>query len=277
MLSPIDFFYDLNNPALAFLPRALCVAIISAVVCAVVGTHVVTRSMAFIGDAVAHAVFPGIVIAFVLQTSILLGGALAGALVAILIAITSQKRTIKEDSLIGIFFAGAFAIGVLILSRVQGYTANLSSFLLGSIGGASTKDVIIVGIVSAIVITLTLVLSPRFIAITLDRETAHAMRLKVFWLDIALYLLVTASVVISVSTIGNILVLALLITPAATARLLSNHFYQVMLIAAAIGAVGSLLGVYLSWSLDFPTGAMIVVLLCGLFMVVWTVQTYRSR
>lgn len=269
MLSFADFLADLTNPALGFLPKALIVAMLSSIVCAVVGTHVVLRSMAFIGDAVAHAVFPGIAIAFALQGSVLLGGAVAGAVVALLVATFSQRRRIKEDALIGIFFAAAFAVGLVVISRIDGYTASLTSFLFGSLTGVSNSQVYAVAGVGFVVISLLLILQRPLSAVALDRESAQAMNLPVFLLDILLYLAVTAAVVISISTIGNILVLALLVTPAATARMLSDRLSIMMVLSAVIGAAASFIGLYFSWALDIPTGATIVLTVTVFFLAAW--------
>lgn len=269
MLSFGDFLADLMNPALGFLPKALIVAMLSAIVCAVVGTHVVLRSMAFIGDAVAHAVFPGIAIAFALQGSVLLGGAVAGAMVALLVATFSQRRRIKEDTLIGIFFAAAFAVGLVVISRIDGYTASLTSFLFGSLTGVSNSQVYAVAGVGFVVVSLLIILQRPLSAVALDRESAQAMNLPVFVLDIVLYLAVTAAVVISISTIGNILVLALLVTPAATARMLSDRLSIMMVLSALIGAAASFIGLYFSWALDIPTGATIVLTVTVFFLAAW--------
>lgn len=269
MLSFGDFLADLMNPALGFLPKALIVAMLSAIVCAVVGTHVVLRSMAFIGDAVAHAVFPGIAIAFALQGSVLLGGAVAGAVVALLVATFSQRRRIKEDTLIGIFFAAAFAVGLVVISRIDGYTASLTSFLFGSLTGVSNSQVYAVAGVGFVVVSLLIILQRPLSAVALDRESAQAMNLPVFILDIVLYLAVTAAVVISISTIGNILVLALLVTPAATARMLSDRLSIMMVLSALIGAAASFIGLYFSWALDMPTGATIVLTVTVFFLAAW--------
>lgn len=269
MLSFGDFLADLMNPALGFLPKALIVAMLSAIVCAVVGTHVVLRSMAFIGDAVAHAVFPGIAIAFALQGSVLLGGAVAGVVVALLVATFSQRRRIKEDTLIGIFFAAAFAVGLVVISRIDGYTASLTSFLFGSLTGVSNSQVYAVAGVGFVVVSLLIILQRPLSAVALDRESAQAMNLPVFFLDIVLYLAVTAAVVISISTIGNILVLALLVTPAATARMLSDRLSIMMVLSALIGAAASFIGLYFSWALDIPTGATIVLTVTVFFLAAW--------
>ena len=272
MLTPVEFLQDLTNPALGFLSRALLISLIVAIVCGVVGTHVVLRGMAFIGDAVAHAVFPGLAVAFALQFSVLLGEAVAG----VVIAVFSQRRRVKEDTVIGIFFAASFALGLVIIARVEGYTASLTSVLFGSITGVADGDILVAAIVGTAVIALLLALTPQLTAVALDRETARAMNLPVLLLDLVLYLAVTAAVVISVSTIGNILVLALLITPSATARLLTDRLPAMMALSAALGALGSLLGLYLSWAADLPTGAAIVLTVTAAFLAVW-LSPVRSR
>lgn len=277
MISLTQFFQDLTNPALAFLPKALLVAVLSALVCGVVGAHVVLRGMAFIGDAVAHAVFPGLAIAFALQTSVVLGGAVAGVVVAVLIAVFSQRRRIKEDTIIGIFFAAAFAAGLVIISKVQGYTASLTSFLFGSITGVATEDIVLVAVVGTFVILLLLAFHKELVAVSLDRETAAAQNIRVFALDLLLYLAVTAAVVMSVRTVGNILVLALLVTPAATARLLTDRLPVIMALSAGVGALSSLLGVYLSWAFDVPTGATVVLVATAFFLLAFLVSSLSSR
>lgn len=273
MISFSQFLADLTNPALAFLPKALLVAVLSALVCGVIGTHVVLRGMAFIGDAVAHAVFPGLAIAFALQVSVIAGGAVAGAVVALLIALFSQRRRVKEDTIIGIFFAAAFALGLVVISKVQGYTASLNSFLFGSITGVSNSDIIFSAVVGAVVILAVAALHKEIVAVSVDRETAAAMGIRVLLIDVILYLAVTAAVVMSVRTVGNILVLALLITPAAAARLWTDRLVVMMALSAVIGMVGSFLGVYGSWAIDVPTGATIVLVLTVVFLFSFFVAT----
>lgn len=272
----LQFLADVANPQLAFLPRALVAAVLASVLCAVVGCFVVLRGMAFIGDAVAHAVFPGVAIAFALHASVLLGGAVAGAVVAVVIAVLSQRRTIKEDAIIGIVFAAAFAFGLVIISRVEGYTASLSAFLFGSLTGVSVRDLWVSGVTGAVIIALVAALRPWLTAVALDRETARAMNLPVAALDLVLYLCVTAAVVISVQTIGNILVIALLVTPASAARLFTDNLETMMVLAALIGIVGSILGVWLAWSFDSPTGATIVLCVTAIFGLSWLFAPRRG-
>ncbi|WBB95853.1 MULTISPECIES: anchored repeat-type ABC transporter permease subunit [unclassified Solwaraspora] len=264
-----EFVADLFNPDLAFLPKALLIAIMSSVVCGVVGCHVVLRGMAFIGDAVAHAVFPGLAVAFVLQGSLVLGGAVAGIVTALLIAVFAQRRRVKEDSLIGVFFVAAFALGIVIISQAPGYAGSLQQFLFGSITGIPDRDLYTVGFTGLAILTALFLLHKELVAVSLDRESARSVGLPVFWLDIVLYVLVTLAVVISLQTIGNILVLALLITPAAAARLLTDRLAVMMLLAPLIGGGSALVGLYLSWSYDLPVGGTIVLVATAVFLLAW--------
>ena len=268
-MSPQDFLVDLTNPDLAFLPKALAISVMAAVVCGVVGCHVVLRGMAFIGDAVAHAVFPGVAVAFVLQGSLVLGGAVAGIVTAVLVAVFSQERRVREDAVIGVFFVAAFALGIVIISRTPGYAGSLQQFLFGSITGIPDEDVARVAISSAALLAVMALLHRGFVAVALAREMARARGLRVFALDLALYVAVTVAVVISLQTIGNILVLALLVTPAGAARMLTDRLGVMMVLAPVLGAVGAFVGIYLSWSWDLPVGGTIVLVLTAEFLVCW--------
>lgn len=268
-MSPLDFFADLVNPDLSFLPKALLIAVMSSIVCGVIGCYVVLRGMAFIGDAVAHAVFPGLAVAFLISGNLVLGGTIAGVITAVLVALFSQNRRLKEDSIIGVFFVAAFALGIVVISQAPGYAGSLQQFLFGSITGIPDEDLYVVGGTGVIILLVAFLLHKEFVAITLDREMARSMGVKVFWLDIVLYVLVTLAVVISVQTIGNILVLALLITPAAAARLLTDRLGVMMLVAPVIGGISALVGLYVSWSWDLPTGGTIVLVLTVAFLTAW--------
>lgn len=268
-MSPSEFLTDLTNPDLAFLPKALAVAVMSSIVCGVVGCHVVLRGMAFIGDAVAHAVFPGLAIAFVVGGSLVLGGALAGVTTAVVVALLSQQRRLREDSIIGVAFVAAFALGIVIISRAPGYAGSLQQFLFGSLTGIPTEDLYTVAFTGLGVVTIVLTLHKELVAVSLDREMSRAMGLRVLALDLVLYVAVTLAVVMSLQVIGNILALALLITPPATARLLTDRLSTMMILSPTIGAVGAVLGVYVSWSWDHPTGGTIVLVLTAVFLVAW--------
>lgn len=269
MLSFADFVQDLLNPDLRFLLKALVIAVMASVVCGVIGTYVVLRGMAFIGDAVAHAVFPGLAVAFVIQGNLVLGGAVAGVVTAILVAVFSQNRRIREDSIIGVFFVAAFALGIVVISFSPGYSGSLQQFLFGSITGIPDEDLYTVAITGLVLLLILFAFHKEFVAVTLDREMARATGIPVFALDLLLYVMVAIAIVISIQTIGNILVLALLITPAAAARLLTDRLGMMMLLGPVIGGASALVGMYVSWSLDLPVGGTIVLVATTVFLLAW--------
>jgi manganese/iron transport system permease protein len=256
----------------AFMQRAFLIAVLSGIVCGVVGSYVVLRGMAFIGDTVAHAVFPGVAIAFVLELDLVLGGAVAGVATALAVAVFSQNRRLKEDTVIGVFFAGAFALGIVILSSAPGYGGSLESFLFGQILGIADSDVITVAVAGAVLLVIAALVNKELVAVALDRETARAAGLPVFWLDMLLYAMVTIAIVVSLQAVGNILVLALLITPAACARLLCDRLGAMMLIAPAIATGASVVGLYLSYSLGLAAGGLIVLVATGCFLLCWVAR-----
>lgn len=269
MLSPIDFITDLLNPDLAFLSKALLVSVMASVVSGVIGTYVVLRGMAFIGDAVAHSVFPGLAVAFLVQGNLVLGGAVAGVLTAVIVAVFSQSRRIKEDSIIGVAFVAAFALGIVIIAQAPGYSGSLQDFLFGSITGIPTEDIITVAASGLLLMLVVFAFHKEFVAASLDREMARASGLPVFALDLALYVMVAVAIVISIQTIGNILVLALLITPAAAARMLTDRLGAMMTLSPILGASSAIIGLYLSWSLDTPAGGTIVLVATAFFLLAW--------
>ena len=226
MLSIIDFLHDLTNPALAFLPRAILVTCVAACVCAVVGCHVVLRGMSFIGDAVAHSVFPGLAIAFVCSGSLVLGGTLAGVGTAVLVALLSQNRRLKEDSIIGVLFVGAFGLGLVIISWAPGYAGSLQDFLFGSLTGIPASEVPFVLVASALIVGVFAFFHKEIVAVSLDRESA---RVSGLW--------------------G----------------------------AITIGVLSSIVGIYVSWSLDLPAGASIVCVVTAVFAVCWGYRAIRVR
>ncbi|MGF1617079.1 MAG: anchored repeat-type ABC transporter permease subunit [Acidimicrobiia bacterium] len=252
-----------------FMTRAFVVAIAAGITCGVIGTFVVLRGIAFIGDAVAHAVFPGVAIAFVLRFNMMLGGAIAGVVTALSITSFSQNRRLREDTVIGVFFAFAFGLGIVIVSTQSNYTGDLASFLFGQILGISNADVIVAVVAGAILVALTVAIRKELVTVALDRETAKASGLPVVKLDGLLYVMVTLAIVISLQAVGNILVLALLITPAATARLLTDRLSTMMLLAAGIGGGSSLLGLYITYRYNLASGGLIVLILTTVFLVVW--------
>lgn len=249
--------------------RGFTVSAIVGLVCGVIGVYVVLRGMAFIGDAVAHSAFPGVALAYAFEGNLLVGGALAGVTTAVLIAVVSQNRRLKEDTVIGVFFAFAFGLGIVLVSTRDTWTTDLSSFLFGQVLAVDAGDVARVGAFGAVLLLVALGLRKELVAVALDRETARAAGLPVFALDLALYLLVTSAIVMSLEAVGNILVLALLITPAATARLLTDRLWPMTALAALIGSAGGVAGLYVSYHHDLAAGGSVVVVLTGVFALTW--------
>ncbi|MBS5827038.1 MAG: anchored repeat-type ABC transporter permease subunit [Actinomyces sp.] len=275
-MNPIEFLADLANPQLAFLSRALLMAILSAVLCGIVGSHIVVRGLSFVGDALSHAVFPGIAVAFATGTSTLLGGAIAGVIVALLIALFSRRKTVGEDSIIGILFAAAFSVGLVIVSRMPTYTGSLESLLFGSLTGVTGADLLTVAISGALILTVLAIFHRGIVAVSFDREYAQTLGYRAGLIDVVLYVATALAVVVSVSTVGNILVLALLVGPPATARLLTRRISAMMALSAMLGTLAALVGLWVSWSWSVPTGAALVLAITAEFILVWIFQSLHA-
>ncbi|MFW0155938.1 anchored repeat-type ABC transporter permease subunit [Rothia sp. P6271] len=277
MITPLDFIQDLLNPHLSFLLRALGAVVIASVVTGIIGNHVVLRGMVFIGDAVAHSVFPGLAVAFVIGSNLMLGGMVAGVVTAILVAIFSQNQKLREDSVIGIFFAGSFALGIVIISLQPGYSGSVQDFLFGSIVGISAQDVATAALIGAVVLLVLAIFHRPIVTVSLDKESARALGIPVLLMDIVLYVLVTVSVVISLQTVGNVLVLSLIVVPASAARMLCSTLRGMMFFSPIFGAICSTIGLYLSWSCVLPVGGTIVLTMIAGFLVAWVFSSVKTR
>lgn len=205
----------------AFMQRALLGGILVGTICAVVGTYVVLRGLAFIGDALAHAAFPGVVIAYMLKANIYLGAALFTVGTALGIGFISRRARTSYDTTIGILFAGAFALGILLMSTIQGYTADLFSFLFGNILGISDEDLAVAGVLAGLVLLAVALCYKELLLLSFDPVVAEAMGYPVQTLNYVLLSLVALTIVISIQAVGVVLVVALLVTPSATAYLLT--------------------------------------------------------
>jgi manganese/iron transport system permease protein len=265
----LDFFTDpISYP---FMQRALLEVIIVGALCGLVGSFVVLRGLAFIGDALAHAVFPGVVLSYAAGYNIMIGASLFGLLTALGIGLISRSRRLSHDSAIGVIFAAFFALGVVLLSRQTGFRQDLSSLLFGNILGVSRQDVVITLVVGAIITTIVFLFLKEFTLIAFDTNLAHAAGYPVFALDIALLLLVSSTVVVSLQTVGNLLILALLVTPAATARLLTDRLYTMFALSVVIAVVSGIVGLYISFHWSVAAGGAIVLTATVLFIIAFIV------
>jgi manganese/iron transport system permease protein len=251
----------------AFFIRALVALALVGVVCAVVGTFVVLRGIAFIGDAIAHAAFPGVVAAYLLSIPFYLGAAVAAVSTALAIGFVTRRSGLRQDTAIGVLFAGTFALGVFLFSGIQGYVADLFSFLFGNVLAIGAEDLVALVILGSGVIVAVAVLWKELLYATFDPLGAAASGIKVDRLEYLFLALVALTIVVSLQAVGIILVVAMLVTPAATAQLLTVRFTRVMLLAGLIGIASAIVGLYLSYWLDVASGATIVLVQTGAFLV----------
>lgn len=248
-----------------FMLHAFAAIILVGVICGVTGTFVTLKGLAFMGDALAHAIFPGVVIAFVLGANFLVGALIAAVLVSLGIGAVGQSGRLSNDTAIGVFFAGAFALGVAIISAQRTYTRDVAGFLFGSILGVSRNDLYLTGGVGVGVLLTILLFRRELIAVAFDRTFAQAAGLDLWRWDQLFLVLLSLSIVVSLQTVGNILVLAMLVTPAATARLLTDRLATTVLLAALIGAGSGVTGLYVSYHLGLASGASVVLVATAVF------------
>lgn len=265
-----------------FMVRGMIAAIIVGIVCAILGTYVVLRGMAFFGDALAHAVLPGVAVGY------LVGGgarepvfwwAMAAALLSALgIGTVSRSGKIKEDTAIGIIFAGMFALGVALISMVRNYTADLSHFLFGDVLGVSRSGLMLTAIFGLLILLVIIALYKEFLLISFDPILAATLRLPIRWLDYLLIALIAMSIVVSLQTVGVTMMVAMLVTPAAAASLITRRLSRMMVIAALIAVFSGIAGLYLSYYLNIASGAAIVLTCTAVFAVEWVIHTLsRAR
>ncbi len=249
-----------------FFVRALAASALVGAVCAVVGTYVVLRGVAFIGDAIAHAGFPGIVIAYMLGWPLYIGATGAAVATALAIGVVTRRAGIRQDTAIGVLFAGSFALGVFLFSMIQGYVADLFSFLFGNVLAISTTDLVALSALGLGVLAAVAVLWKELLYTTFDPLGAAASGIRTDWLELLFLTLVAITIVVSLQAVGIILVVAMLVTPAATAQLVTVRFTRLMLTAAAIGVASAVVGLYVSYWLDVASGATIVLVQTGTFL-----------
>ncbi|MEA2549353.1 MAG: manganese/iron transport system permease protein [Chloroflexota bacterium] len=246
--------------AYGFMQRGLVAAILVGVVCAVMGTFVVLKGLAFIGDAVSHAAFPGLVIAFMLGLPLYLGGAVASVGTALAIGFVSRRGRLRFDTTVGVLFAGTFALGILLFSTIKNYVADLLGYLLGNVLGIGIGDLVQVAILGAVVLVIVIAIRKELLYATFDPLGAAASGLPVAALEYLLLALLGVTIVVSIQAVGIVMVVAMLVTPAATAQLLVVRFERLMILAAVLATVAAISGLYLSFYANLASGASIVLI-----------------
>lgn len=252
-----------------FMQHAFLAILLVGIICGAIGVFVILRGYSFLGDALAHAIFPGVVITFILGGNFLIGALIAAIIVSVLIGAVSQSGRINNDTAIGVLFAGSFALGIALMSLQSGYVRDLNAFLFGSILGVSRDDLWLTALVGALVLGLLVLFRREITLISFDRVFARSTGLNLWWFDQLFLVLLAMAIVISLQTVGNILVLAMLVTPAATARMLTDNLRRMIALSSTLGALSGLIGLYISYYEGVPSGAAVVLTATAVFGIVF--------
>jgi manganese/iron transport system permease protein len=257
----------------AFMVRGLLAVLMVGVVCAAVGTFVVLRGMAFLGDALAHAILPGIAIGYLVgggtREPLFWGAILAALVSSVGIGAITRGTKIREDTAIGIVFAGMFALGIALISTVRSYSVDLAHFLFGDVLGVSYPDLLRMAILGAIVVVVILLFYKEFLVLSFDPLLAVTLRLPGRLLEYLLLLMIAITIVIALQTVGVALMVAMLVTPAAAAYLLTHRLPLMMVLAAGIAALSGVIGLYVSFYANIASGAAIVLTCTLFFLAAW--------
>jgi manganese/iron transport system permease protein len=259
-----------------FMVRGLLASLMVGTLCAVVGTYVVLRGMAFLGDALAHAILPGIAVAYLIGIHLFWGALGMGLLTAIGIGYLSKRSQIKEDTAIGVIFAASFALGVALLSTVQTYSVDLTHILFGNVLGVSNIDLWLTAGLGVVVLLSVVLLYKELLVISFDPILAATLRLPRNALNYLLLVLIALTIVVSLQTVGVALLVAMLVTPAATAYLLTRRLWHMMIVGAVVGAASSVTGLYLSFYANIASGAAMVLVCTGFFIATFFFAPHRG-
>jgi manganese/iron transport system permease protein len=261
--------------------RGMIAAVLVGIVCAVVGSYVVLRGMAFFGDALAHTILPGIALGYLISGGAresLFWWALGTAVVAALgIGALSKNSEIREDTAIGIIFAGMFALGIALISTVRSYAVDLSHFLFGDVLSVSSQSLWLIVIFGGLVLLIVFAFYKEFLTLSFDPVLAATLRLPVSLLNNLLLSLIAVTVAVSLQTVGVALMVAMLITPAATAYLLTRRLSQMMLLGTAFASISGVIGLYLSYYLSIASGAAIVLTATFFFLLAFVWKRIKAR
>ena len=259
-----------------FMQRGLLASTLVGVLCAVVGCYVVLRGMAFLGDALAHAILPGVAIAYLFNGNLMLGALVAAIVVALLIGFLSRQGTIKEDTAIGILFAAALSLGVLLISSIRTYAVDLTHILFGNVLGVSSEDLILTTVLGVVVVGFIVVFYREFLVMSFDPVLAATLRMRAERFRTLMLILLALTIVVSLQTVGVGLVSAMLVTPGAAAYLLTRRLASMMIVSALIGAVSSVVGLYLSFYLSVASGAAVVLTATTIFLLAFLFAPARG-
>lgn len=261
----------------SFIVRALLAAVIVGVVGSILGVYIVLRGMAFLGDAMAHTILPGVVVAFLLGWPLAIGALIMGILTALGIGLLTERTSLKEDTAIGVIFAGLFALGVAMLSTRGNYSIDLAHFLFGNMLGVSPLDLAVTTALGFIVLLLVYLFYKEFLVMSFDPVLAETLRLPTKFLNYLLLMLIAVTIVVALQVVGVALILAILVIPAASASFLTHRLPSMMVVSAAIGVFSGVTGVYVSYYLNIASGPAVVLVATCVFLLILGLAAIRNR
>lgn len=261
----------------SFIVRALLAAVIVGVVGSILGVYIVLRGMAFLGDAMAHTILPGVVVAFLLGWPLAIGALIMGILTALGIGLLTERTSLKEDTAIGVIFAGLFALGVAMLSTRGNYSIDLAHFLFGNMLGVSPLDLAVTTALGFIVLLLVYLFYKEFLVLSFDPVLAETLRLPTKFLNYLLLMLIAVTIVVALQVVGVALILAILVIPAASASFLTHRLPSMMVVSAAIGVFSGVTGVYVSYYLNIASGPAVVLVATCVFLLILGLAAIRNR
>ncbi|UCH60466.1 MAG: metal ABC transporter permease [Anaerolineales bacterium] len=272
LLEPLNYIFMLRGMAAALMVGA---------VCATVGTYIVLRGMAFFGDALAHAILPGVAVGYLVGggagASLFWWGLLTAVISSIGIGAISKGARLREDTAIGIVFAGMFALGIALISSTRNYTVDLTHFLFGDVLGVSNGDLQRMALFGGGIVLVVILFYKEFMVLSFDPLLAATLRLPARALEYLLLVLIALAIVVSLQTVGVALMVAMLVTPSATAYLLTRRLPYMMLLAALLACLAGIVGLYLSYYLRISSGAAIVLTSTAFFALSWLGRAIHSR
>lgn len=260
----MDFFQDIL--VYTFLQKALITSVVVGIICGVIGSFIILRGMALMGDAIAHAILPGVAISYILGVNYFYGAVVVGVLTALGIGLISEKSRIKSDAAIGIVFSAAFAVGVILISTAKS-AIDLTQILFGNVLYVRTTDMWLTIIIGVILLLIVVIFFKELLISSFDETMAKVYGLKTRFIHYGIMVLLTLVTVASLQTVGVILVVSLLITPASTAYLLTNRLSTMIVLSSTFGALSSVIGIYFSYVYNLPSGPVIALAATAIFLV----------
>ncbi len=261
----------------SFMLQALIAGILVSIACAVAGTFIILRGLAFIGDALAHGVLPGIAVAILIGIPGILGAAVGAGLMIGGITLITQRSRLSSDTAIGLLFVGMLALGVIIVSRSNTFTGDLTRILFGEILGISWQAIVIQLIATVVIVAIAIICSRPFLLLSFDPEQAQVAGFSSRLYHNIMLLMIAITVIASFQTVGTLLVFGMLIAPAGAGAMLSRRIRTMVTWAILFGILSMYSGLLISYYFNLAAGAAIILVMVGIFFIVFILQNLRSR